>query len=418
MNKYGLVIVLMTILALLVSGACAKKAPAPEEAKGEILIGILDDFSGMTASVGSAFRDGTLDCIRYINEEKGGIKGHQLRAIVVDHKWDGNLIISGWDRLQSEGVIAVFSATAALPVFVQKIRSSTIPTLTRSGSLDECFPVEPSYFFCTFPQALGTAEWLCQTIEREWSAKGESRPLKLFADAIAVGNFSKNINKALKWATEKRGWPYMMTRTPPAPIEVTTQVLQAKQFGADYLMLYSAEQACIAWLKDLDRQGYKPTIYAAVTFASPEVWTAVKELATVVKFYQACPSWGETDLPVVKLVQRLNTKWNPELGPRNSWYIEAFTHFLALEEALNRGVDKTGYASLNGAAVKEAMESMKDFDVGSGNPYTWTTTDHQGLHAVKWYQYTKDGISAPVSDWYSFPPLPQEQRTEAWWLQQ
>jgi hypothetical protein len=55
--------------------------------------------------------------------------------------------------------------------------------------------------------------------------------------------------------------------------------------------------------------------------------------------------------------------------------------------------------------------------MGLGTTYTWSPTDHQGLHSIRWYEWTSEGVQVSISDWDILPDLPQEQRTEAWWLQ-
>jgi len=416
MRIISLMLLSMPFVVLSLFGACVKQAPAPEEPKGEILIGILDDLSGPTAVQGISFKDGVVDCIRYLNEEKGGIQGYTLRAIIVDHKLDGNLIISGWDRLKSDGAIIVASATAGAPLFLELILKSNIPTLTRHGSPDSIFPQQPNYFFATVPFVNGVPEWFCKTIENEWPAKGEKRPPKLGFDFVSIGTFPKAMTKAVRLAAEKRGWPYLITRTSLSPIEVTTQVLQMKQFGADYLFLASSETASIAWLKDLERQGLRPVIYASGTTASPEVRKATGELSIGLRFNMSNPAWTQTDVPLIKLLHQLNAKWYPERTTPAHFYIESFSHFLAIAEGIDRALKKGGHSNLNGVGLKEALETITNFETGSGNPYTWTPTDHQGLHALRWYEWTKDGAMVPLGDWYVIPLPPEEQRVDAWWL--
>jgi len=51
-----------------------------------------------------------------------------------------------------------------------------------------------------------------------------------------------------------------------------------------------------------------------------------------------------------------------------------------------------------------------------GMGYTWTPTDHQGLPGCRWYTWKEDGNVEAISDWYIFESLPEEQRSDSWWM--
>jgi hypothetical protein len=87
-------------------------------------------------------------------------------------------------------------------------------------------------------------------------------------------------------------------------------------------------------------------------------------------------------------------------------------------EALKRAVENVGYENIDGEAVKEAMETINDFrPPGQRTGYTWTPTDHQGVHTSRWYQWTEEGLHEPITGWDPYPELPMDQRTQDWWMQ-
>ncbi len=80
MRSKSIIVAFLLLLPLMtLPWACAKKATPPvDEPQGNIVIGILNDFSGVTAGFTTAHVEGEKDAIRYINEEMGGINGHPL----------------------------------------------------------------------------------------------------------------------------------------------------------------------------------------------------------------------------------------------------------------------------------------------------------------------------------------------------
>lgn len=98
-------------------------------------------------------------------------------------------------------------------------------------------------------------------------------------------------------------------------------------------------------------------------------------------------------------------------------YLRGFFSFAAVVEAMGRAVDTAGYENLDGEAVKEACETIRDFEpMGSGIRYTWTTDDHRGIQGVMWYQWTEEGTIEKMHDGFTLNPMPEEQRTDEFWL--
>ena len=121
---------------------------------------------------------------------------------------------------------------------------------------------------------------------------------------------------------------------------------------------------------------------------------------------------------MVKLAHELNAKWHPEVKSHASHYIRGFSDVTVVAEALKRAIENVGYDQLNGDAMQVALETINNFDPGNNVAYTWTANDHQGVHGCWWYTWTDQGTLALASDWYEFATLTEEQKTDAWWLQQ
>lgn len=236
-------------------------------------------------------------------------------------------------------------------------------------------------------------------------------------DVITVGMQKVMGEKATKMDMEKRGWPYVITYTSMAPADVTTQVLQMKNFNCDYMFSIASEAGDIAWLKELDRQNFHPVIYGFTNIGSQEIWNAVGKSAVGVRPTMNTPQWDETNFPLVSLLHQLNAKSHPEITSRSGHYISGFANAMVVAEALKRATTNVGYENLNGVAVQQALDTIKDFDPGIGVGFTWTPTDHQGVSSIRWYQWTAEGrLQALAADWDVTTPLPEEERTDAWWL--
>jgi branched-chain amino acid transport system substrate-binding protein len=413
------IILIIVVIGIPLFAACAKQA-APEEVetKGEIVVGLIDDLSGPLAGLATGYKDGIVDAVRYINEDKGGIAGHQLRLVIIDYKLDSTLATAGWARLKGDGASVVLSSTGGAASVLHPLPDKDrIAFVTWAGTMGQIFPREPSFYFGCSPVTVGQFESGFKLMQQEWTDKGKSGTPRIGLDFISIGNYGKIWNKAAQMAANKLGWETMATFTSLAPVDVTTQVLKMKDFGADFMFIASTEQATIAWFKDLERQNFRPVVYGGSGLASGELWNALGETIAGATAWQVVAQWTETDVPGVQLMHELNERWHPDVTWRPGHYSRGFADFRAVAEGVRRAVDEAGYENLDGDAVRGALETIKDYDpMEMGLGYSWTPTDHQGLHGCRWYRWTKDGTLVPVGDWDNWEPLPEEQRTDSWWL--
>jgi branched-chain amino acid transport system substrate-binding protein len=332
----GISLVLCVVLVIPALGGCAKRA-APEAAKGEVIIGITDDFSGPMAGVYGPRKDGEVDAIRYINEDKGGIVGHQIRAIVVDNKMDSALMTAGWERFKNEKAVAVFSGLGALPPISDPAQRDQLPVFCgQGGTVELLFPKEAGYVFSQGASLPGTIWSGYRQMERDWNVKGGKGKPKVGTDVVTIGMQKAMSEKSAKMDMEKRGWPYVITYTSIAPADVTTQVLQMKNFGCDYLFSISTEAGLVAWLKELDRQNFRPVIYGVTNLGTEEIWNATGKLCVGSRPAMNGPQWHETNLPLVSLLHQLNEKWHPEVTKRSAHYINGFAVAIVGVEGLKR----------------------------------------------------------------------------------
>lgn len=414
LSKMNLVVLLLLVATLPLVGACAKtEAPQP---KAEIVVGHFDDFSDGMAYSGQEAAPGLADAARYINEG-GGILGHPIRIVTQDHKMDSKEAIPTWDNIKAAGAVVVYCGSG--PIFApvwEFCQRDSIPVISAGGTVDQTFPVQPSFFFPNNPNIVQYHESFANQVEKLWAKKGETRPPRIACEIIAMGTYPKMLGKAAKMAMEKRGWPYILVPTSPMAQDVTTQVLQIKDFKTDIFYEWGSASGAINYSKELNRQGLHPVVFAGTSAGSQEVYNGVGKLVVGWIPQQTSVRWEDTDIKLVQLVHDLNAKWHPEVTVRPTEYMRVFSDFMVISEALKRAVQKVGYEKLDGVAVKDALETISNFDPGIGTGYTFTPNDHQGIHGTAWYQWQEDGTMKRYSDWDIFPPSPQEQRTNAWWL--
>ena len=80
----GVVAALVIAAMLLLSAGCG----GGEKEETTLKVGLSIPYTGPAAEKGRPMGDGKLDCIKYINEELGGVEGYQIEAIWRDNQYD------------------------------------------------------------------------------------------------------------------------------------------------------------------------------------------------------------------------------------------------------------------------------------------------------------------------------------------
>ncbi|MBT4267359.1 MAG: ABC transporter substrate-binding protein [Deltaproteobacteria bacterium] len=408
-KKNLLFVMMLTITSFLIG---VYTTPVFAKEKGPLIVGLLEDLSGPSAAHGQGTLNGWRDGVRYINEERDGVLGHPINIVWYDYKYDQGQVMKGYEYLKRKGMQFLMSGTGSYGQQAAQ-QKDHMPGLFYSGhSLEQYFPTleKPSFLFYATPSWDNRIEILAKQIEKHWAKSGKSGKPKVGLNVLNVGHFPKMLNKITKVVCGKRGWECILNYSAPNPADSTTEILQFKNAGCDYIFIMSTESGIISPVKEMARQGYKPKIYGHMPMTSSEYFSALGNFAVGTVGYAYNISYtDDANAPGLKLLHRLNAKWHPELAERSTAYVGAFSASLAIAEAFKRAINKVGYTNLNGDALKDAMETMNKFQVGGLVPfYRWTPTDHQGVPGLKWYVWQKGGTLTADSDFVLSLSTPSE----------
>ncbi|MEJ2046717.1 MAG: ABC transporter substrate-binding protein [Dehalococcoidia bacterium] len=82
----AIIMTLAIVTIPLVSSGCTGAAPG--QAPSGLKVGFSICYTGVAAEKGRPMGDAKLDCIKYINDELGGVDGHQIEVIWRDNEYD------------------------------------------------------------------------------------------------------------------------------------------------------------------------------------------------------------------------------------------------------------------------------------------------------------------------------------------
>ena len=110
-------------------------------------------------------------------------------------------------------------------------------------------------------------------------------------------------------------------------------------------------------------------------------------------------------VPTMKLLREVQEKYHGKLI-NSADYTGGFHQAMVTVEAIKRAVDKVGLENLNGAAVKEALDTIQNWDGAMTRTVSYGDYDGDrlGAETVRAIRYdTEKQAIVPVSDWFHVP---------------
>jgi len=190
------------------------------------------------------------------------------------------------------------------------------------------------------------------------------------------------------------------------------QVAILQEADPDAIISIGAYAACAAFIRDARKAGLNVPI-ANVSFVGSESMLELlietgqadgKNYTLNLVNSQVVPSYENLSMPAVKEYRELMDKYDPlppaDLAeadykplPYSFVSLEGFLNAKLLGEILKRLGDHPIRAQ-----ISPTVESIRDFDLGMGQPISFGAQRHQGSDAV-YYTTVKDGRFVPLHDW-------------------
>jgi len=391
------IILAVGLSALLLLTACAP-APLSEEQK-VVKIGLISNLTGPVATANQLGLVAMLDGLRYWNEEMG-IPGVAIELVWRDSKYDRSLEISSYRLYIDSGVIAVMIFTPP-GMFKPMVERDEVPMLAGSITGETMYP--PGWVYSYTPTEAERFTVLADWIMENWR---EERPPRV-AFVVPDTEYTVEPLDECEQYTESIGMEWLPTEfVPYVVLDSTIQLLRLREQGADFIYIGPHWSVAIPVLRDAERLG----LMDKIRFCGMEATLTkgvVNMLGPTLEGYlvaKGCPAWTEVENPGIKWAQEMHLRYH---GTKETpdYYEESMVRASAvLPEAIKRAIEKVGYENLDGRAVKEALETLEDFDpYGYGTPITYTNPEvRRGSGLARVYQ-VEGGDVVPASDWRETP---------------
>ncbi len=381
----------LIVLLVLVGVTGALGAPSPAMANHEIVIGMQCDRTGATQIVGTILCPGKHDYIALVNS-KGGVEGHKIKALEVDHEYKVPPGVESYERHKKEGAVSIdVYGTPHIYALAAKLTEDRIPgTSPGFGSAAAADGIRYPYIF-----PIAATYWSQGTAAVDFAKKqlGGSLKGKKIAYIFYDNPAGREPIEVLQDLAALEGFQLREFAVPPPGVEMGAQVLDiAQRFRADFVIAHLFGGAPAVSIKELKRVGYPLRKVIAFVWGSAEAnIEAAGGFAVAEGYYTMQFAGVGQDYPVLNEIREMYKKQG---------VLIAAIHVEAIRNALKAKPD----GKITGADVKAGFEKISNFTLGGlVPPLKITPTDHEGGGLVQIWQ-VKGGKFEKVTDWFSAYP--------------
>ena len=395
----------MRMLAMLLTGLIAAVlfGAAPAGASHEIVLGLQCDRTGATQTVGVHLCPGYHDYVKLVNA-KGGVNGHKIRALEIDHEYKVPQGVEAYERHKKEGAVVIsLYGTPHTYALTQKLTEDKIPGTSpgfgRSDATDGTrypyvFPLAASYW------SQGGAAVKFAKDQLGGSLKGKKIAF-LFFDNPA----GREPIAVLEDLAKSEGFELRTFAVPPPGVEMGAQVLDiAQRFRADFVIAHLFGRSPSVSIKELKRVGYPLRKVVSFVWGSAEADVEAAGGFAVAEGYNTMQYAGVgQDFPVLQEIRELYRKEGkePTKEMASTVYYNRGVFWAAIAvEAVRNALQAKPDGKITGDDVKKGFERIKGFTLGGLlPPLELTPHDHEGGGWVQIWQ-VKGGKFVKSTDWF------------------
>jgi branched-chain amino acid transport system substrate-binding protein len=375
-------------------------------ASHEIVVGLQCDRTGATQTIGVNLCPGYHDYMKLVNS-RGGVMGHKLRVVEVDHEYKVPPAIESYERFKKDGaaVIGVYG-TAQIHALIQRLTEDQIPATSPGfGKAATADGVRYPYVFPIAATYYSQATAATKFAKDQLGSLHSKKIAYLFLDNPA----GREPIPVLEDLAVAERFELKLFAVPLPGVEMGAQVLDIVQrYRADFVLAHLGGRGPSVSIKELKRLGYPLRRVISFVWGAAEADVEAAGGYGVAEGYYGLQFAGVgPDFGVLGEIREMYTR-DGKSAPKemastvfyNRGVLIAALHAEAIRNALNAKPD----GRIIGRDVKNGFEQIKGFTLGGlVPPLEITPTDHEGGGLVQVWQ-VKGGKWVRVTDWFRAYP--------------
>jgi branched-chain amino acid transport system substrate-binding protein len=392
----------------------APTASAPGVTPNEIRVGMSAAFRGTAAGLGTEFYRGAQAYYDEVNA-RGGVHGRALTVVALDDNYEPNPCIKNTIQLLDKEQVFMLSnyvgtptLTRALPVIKRYAEQGVVLVGNFTGAQPQR---EMPYVEQVFNIRASYRQEMMALVDRFWALGARN-----FGVFYQIDAYGRSGTDGVARGLAARGARITAEATYPRQAkftdDMTPAVHELQKAGVDVVLCTGAYQGCGAFVRAARDAGFLAPI-SNVSFVGSDAMLSllVKHGKTNGRNYtralinsQVVPSYDDVALPGVGEYRTLMERHKPAVPQalRDPNYAVQRVSFISLEGFVNAKVIvealRRAGPQPTRAAFRQALESLRYFDLGIGAMLTFGPERHQGLDSV-YFTRVEGERWVPIADW-------------------
>lgn len=360
-------------------------------------IGFNDDLSGPIAFAGTVNLAGFMTYIDYVNKEKGGVNGKQIKVDTVDNRADGAVALSNYRDLVRSGALATvgYTSSVAWSAAGAVADRTKVVQLGLSG-VDKWTEEEHPYLF-KYGQTQAVAlniqfQHADDLVEKEGL---ENPTVGIFTITTASGPI---FEEAAKKLAAERGWQIVNTQAvDPAASDCSAQAAKMAAAKPDLIIsnLESAGEDVVCY-KALDSRGFDGPIVNSFYSSAEKTFEQLKADNWNAERVYVWPT--DESVPAAQTLNQRAQKYG-HANKIADFFTDGYVAAMLVAKAL-----ETCGAECDAKGFRDSLEGISSLDTGglAGPNYGFTTGPNGHMAAPEGKMYRWDGgegQAVPTTDW-------------------
>ena len=398
---------LAILIGMAVAFGATLGAIQPAWATHDIVLGLQCDRTGATQTVGVNLCPGYHDYVALVNS-KGGVEGHKIKAIEIDHEYKVPQGMEAYERHKKEGAVLIgLYGTPHTQALTQKLTEDRIPGT--SPGFGTAAAADGAKYPYVFPIAATYWSQMTAAVKFAKDQLGGSLKGKKIAYLFFDNPAGREPLPIIEDLAGIEGFTLQTFAVPPPGVEMGAQVLDIGQrFRADFVITHLFGRSPSVSIKELKRAGYPLRKVVGLVWGASEADIEAAGGFGVAEGYNAIQFAGVgSDYPVLNEIREMYKKQGKEPPKEmastvfyNRGVLIAAVHVEAVRNALKARPD----GKITAVDVKAGLEKIKGFTLGGlVPPMEITANDHEGGGWVQIFQ-AKGGKFVKATEWFKAYP--------------
>jgi branched-chain amino acid transport system substrate-binding protein len=357
-------------------------------------IGVAIDLTGPLSAGIKWVLTAVQDYFKTVNDA-GGIDGVKVNVLWADTAYNLPKALTAYKKFKEDGVIVyVLESTTEEQALSKQFATDQIVAF--GGSMKPWYDDPQSWLYVPVGSYEQNYPAILDYIKKNHKGSGAPKVGFIAYDIPAA----KGVLKVMPAYGKSIGVDVKVETAPLNPVDLTPQIMRFKTFGADYIIAFMMSGDPPLILKTAAELNYPAKV---ITYNERTTIKLAGKLANNMLMFGYNADWDE-NAPGIKKIKEIQKKYHNQIF-ENDGYLRGWMKALVINQALAVALKDVGYSKISGAAVRAAIQKIKNLDTGGLTPpLNYSDNSHIGSTYLKFYQ-VKDGTPVPIGDWWPSPKL-------------